>query len=42
MVCGVVSGLEERSGGLDGVGETFHGSVFIDADASPHRSHSTH
>lgn len=42
VVCGVVSGLEERSGGLDGVGETFQGSVFIEADASPHWSHSTH
>lgn len=35
-------GLEERSGGLDGVGETFHGSVFIEADASPHWSHRAH
>lgn len=32
-------GVEEKSGGLDGVGETFRGSVFIEADASPHWSH---
>ncbi len=42
VVCGVVSGLKERHGGLDGVGETFQGSVFIDADASPHWSRSAH
>lgn len=45
VVCGVVSEPEERSsGGLDGVGETFQGGgdVFIEADASPHWSHSIH
>lgn len=45
VVCGVVSEPEERSsGGLDGVWETFQGGgdVFIEADASPHWSHSIH
>lgn len=32
---------QRKSGGLDGVWETFQGSVFIDVDASPHWSHST-
>lgn len=29
MLCGAVSGLEERSGGLDGAGEAFQGGVFL-------------